>query len=400
MKKIEYSFAQWCLDNDHQDYLDLWDYELNDKLPSEIGAYSQKKFYFKCPRKLHPSELKYIIAITRPSSYDFCGRCNSIGQWIVDNLGEGALEVYWGDNNILDPYSISHGTDSVKIWIKCQTGVHPEYNITPSNFIQGKRCPVCSGKVVVENTNSIYVTHPQYIKYFANIEDAKTHTVGSQKKVKFKCPKCGSVRTMSIRDAIKNNFPCRACGDGFSFPNKFVHNVLLQFVSNQEISFTGEKIFDWSKNLNDVQTFRRYDFYISRPNDIIVEVHGRQHYDADFSSLDPTKTVEKERKNDMYKYSLALDNGFSQDTYIVIDARKSDPQFIKQSLLKSKLSEYFDLSCIDWHKCFEFATNSLVIECANLFKQGFTKRQIADILNVHLDTVCGYLNKCRQIGYI
>ena len=72
MKKIEYSFAQWCLDNDHQDYLDLWDYELNDKLPSEIGAYSQKKFYFKCKtcieiierkfgRKLTPRQLDRIL---------------------------------------------------------------------------------------------------------------------------------------------------------------------------------------------------------------------------------------------------------------------------------------------------------------------------------------------------
>jgi hypothetical protein len=398
--KIKYSFEQWCLDNNHQDYLDLWDYKLNSKVPGEIGSASNAKYYFKCPRNIHQSELKTIFVITQSPNYDFCKRCNSMGQWIVDNLGEDALNTYWGDQNMADPYNISHGADSVKVWIKCQTGAHPEYDITPYNFIRGNRCPVCSSKVVVEDINSIFVTHPQYIKYFSRIEDAKMHTINSHKRVEFKCPMCGTVRTMPIRDAIRNNFPCMACGDGFSFPNKFVHNVLLQIANNQNISFVGEKIFDWSKNLNDKKTFRRYDFYISSPRQMIIEVHGAQHYISDFSSLDATKTLEAEQKNDIYKYELALDNGFSSDNYIVIDARRSEPKFIQQSILNSKLSEYFDLSFIDWRQCFEFAANSLVIECAQLFKQGFTKRQIVTALHMSSSTIDRYLKKCRQIGYI
>lgn len=36
-KEITYSFKQWCLDNNRQDLLLRWDYELNEKAPSEVN---------------------------------------------------------------------------------------------------------------------------------------------------------------------------------------------------------------------------------------------------------------------------------------------------------------------------------------------------------------------------
>ena len=42
------SFEKWCIDNNHQDYLDRWDYDKNKKLPSIISKGSHTKAWLKC----------------------------------------------------------------------------------------------------------------------------------------------------------------------------------------------------------------------------------------------------------------------------------------------------------------------------------------------------------------
>ena len=54
------SFQQWCEDNNRQDILNLWDYNNNSVLPSEISRWTPKKYYFKCENGIHESELHYV----------------------------------------------------------------------------------------------------------------------------------------------------------------------------------------------------------------------------------------------------------------------------------------------------------------------------------------------------
>jgi hypothetical protein len=44
--KVKYSFAEWCRDNDREDYLELWDYELNEVVPKDVAFKSGKKYYY------------------------------------------------------------------------------------------------------------------------------------------------------------------------------------------------------------------------------------------------------------------------------------------------------------------------------------------------------------------
>ena len=62
--KVKYSFAEWCMDNNHQDWLDLWDYELNGVGPEEVAYRSGKKYWFKCPRGLHDGIYRCIANLT------------------------------------------------------------------------------------------------------------------------------------------------------------------------------------------------------------------------------------------------------------------------------------------------------------------------------------------------
>ena len=89
------SFYQWCIDNGKEDWLELWDYELNKCTPKDIAYASPKKYYFKCPRGLHEPEQKRIDSLTTGNTELKCNACNSIGQYLIDNYGEDALEKYW-----------------------------------------------------------------------------------------------------------------------------------------------------------------------------------------------------------------------------------------------------------------------------------------------------------------
>jgi len=89
------SFEQWCIDNDRQNILNLWDYELNSKKPSEINHRSKNKYYFKCPKAVHKSELANIGNFTYRNNEIFCNGCNSFAQWNIDHLGKDFLEKYW-----------------------------------------------------------------------------------------------------------------------------------------------------------------------------------------------------------------------------------------------------------------------------------------------------------------
>ena len=46
-KQFNKSFKQWCTENNRQDVLDRWDYDLNYCKPCDIGYATNHKYYFK-----------------------------------------------------------------------------------------------------------------------------------------------------------------------------------------------------------------------------------------------------------------------------------------------------------------------------------------------------------------
>jgi hypothetical protein len=102
------SFEEWCIKNDRQDILDRWDYILNKLNPSEITYSSSKKYWFKCPKGLHNSELKKINDFINGHNGTMdCKYCNSFAQWGINKIGETFLVKYWSDKNTLNPWDIS-----------------------------------------------------------------------------------------------------------------------------------------------------------------------------------------------------------------------------------------------------------------------------------------------------
>ncbi len=141
------SFKQWCIDNGKEEWLDLWDEELNGCSPKDISYSSNKTYYFKCERALHKSEEKRIDKLTNGHTSLKCNCCNSFGQLLIDNYGEKGLENYWyyQKNGNLNPFEIQKCARK-KVWIKCQEDeTHGSYHVSCANFTHsGNRCPICS----------------------------------------------------------------------------------------------------------------------------------------------------------------------------------------------------------------------------------------------------------------
>lgn len=253
----------------------------------------------------------------------------------------------------------------------------------------GNSCPCCckNPQVVVKGINDVATTHPHLVKYFVNIEDAYTHTYASNKKCIMKCPECGFEKWMTCADLFIKGFSCNRCGDGVSYPNKFVTNILTQL----GIDFEVEKVFDWAND-------KRYDIYIPSLN-IIIENHGRQHYENSFEYCGG-RSLEEEQENDRLKKELALNNNIKY--YIVLDCRESTFKWIRKSIIDSRLLELlsFKENDVDWLKCEEYCATSMVKIVSDIWEnETKNTKEIEKIVKLKRSAVVKYLKIGRSLGW-
>ena len=266
-----------------------------------------------------------------------------------------------------------------------------EWNPKANNLLNGNGCPYCcpTPRKILIGFNDIWTTNPDVAKLLANPEDGYKYTQYSGVKVDWKCPDCGYiVKNKKIGHVSYYHFSCPRCGDGISYPEKFIISLLNQI----NIEYEKEKEFEWCKN-------RRYDFYLSYYN-IIIEAHGLQHYKSEFEYINNKKirTLLEEQNNDKYKQQSAQENGINN--YIIIDCRKSELEWIKNNILNSKLVELFDLSNIDWLKCHEFACNSFVKIACEYWNNGINNtKEIGLLMKLHYGTVRDYLKKGCKLNW-
>lgn len=404
--KVKYSFAEWCRDNNHQDWLDRWDYELNGIGPEEVAYRSGKKFWFKCPRGLHDSTYRCIANLTvNENSVLICKRCNSFGQYLLDAFGEFGVFQYWSAQNTINPFNVSVGDSRTTIWIKCQNDGHPDYSTTPNVFsIMGCRCPVCVNKKIIPGVNDIVTTRPDLASYFLYEEDARKYAACSGKFVLMKCPICGTVQLKQISNVYERGFNCDKCSRGKSYPEQFMYNVLDQIRQKHYMKIYTNHTFDWSKyvatNHHDLSGKKIYDFYIVFDKEIIIETHGKQHYvECSFTN----RTLSEEQANDRIKMSEAIRNGFCTDTYIIIDCQQSNKKYIKQSIMDSALPKLFRFSenDIDWEYADRQASINMTQWICDLWRECAEKDKvnaIAEMTGLSFQTVYKYLQNGAKLG--
>jgi transposase len=141
-----------------------------------------------------------------------------------------------------------------------------------------------------------------------------------------------------------------------------------------------------------------YDFFLKKSKRII-EVHGEQHYKEGFQGIGG-RTLEEEQENDRLKKNEALKNGIDESSYIVIDAKISTLEYLKNSILNSRIRELFDLSNVDWDKCHEDALKTIVKTACDEWNSGTKNvRKISEKLGLGHSTVLRYLKQGAEIGW-
>lgn len=243
-----------------------------------------------------------------------------------------------------------------------------------SHLLEGKGCNVCGRvpKKVLKGYNDLSTTRPDVVQYLLNKNDRFKYTQGSNKKVKWHCDLCDKIEEKQVVAFCKKGFSCGSCSDTISFPNKFIFSLLNQL----NINFESEKTFPWSDK-------KRYDFYIPDKS-LLIEAHGAQHY---IQSGFP-KTLEEIQKIDRLKRDMATKNKI---LLVTINCSTSSKNFIKNSILKSELHNFFDLKNVNWDKCAKDAMSNVMDLTIKMWNKGKTVPEIAAFFKISTVSVRKYL---------
>lgn len=314
------------------------------------------------------------------------------------NIGEIIKDDY-RNFTLIDRYIKHFKKNSQKFYkYKCNicgyVGEIYEGNITNKK----QNCSCCAGKVVVEGINDIPTTAPWMAPYFqGGYDEAKQYSYGSEKKIYPKCPNCNTISNKLVQINYihnnKNGF-CN-CGDGKSYPEKFVYNFLRQLTNSEDIiSQYNHSQATWITNNY------RYDYYIKSKN-IIIEVHGNQHYSENTFQYCGGLTLDGVKRIDELKRKLAFENNISH--YVVIDCRKSNMKWIKNSLINSCLLDIFSNSKeqINWDSCEENARSNLtkqVCDYKNNHEEA-TSDEICNYFGISKNTFCRYIRIGESLGW-
>lgn len=327
------SFQKWCIENHRQDVLDRWDYLKNTCNPDEISYGTTIKYWFKCPFKLHDSELKNINSFVSGQEGSMnCIACNSIGQYLITLYGEDAINIYWSDKNILNPFELPKFSIK-KIWIKCQEkDYHGSYQIICSTFTLGSRCPYCINHKV-HPLDSLGTLFPESLKYWSdkNKKSPFEYSSYSSQKVWWKCPD-GKHKDFQRRIASSNlyNFRCSLCN--FSKGEKRIEDYL----ASEQINNIPQKEFDGLIGVGNGQL--SYDFYLPTYN-LLIEYQGEYHDGTAYNQTNKELVIQKE--HDKRKKQYTIDNNINFLEIWYWDFENIDE--ILNNKLKGEINEYSKL---------------------------------------------------------
>ncbi|MGL4451364.1 MAG: hypothetical protein ACRCTZ_09260 [Sarcina sp.] len=255
------------------------------------------------------------------------------------------------------------------------------WNAVPHDLLCGNGCPSCSNKTLCVGFNDLATKRPDLVKYFVNKEESTQCKVGSGKRFDFKCQDCGKIVNMRVGDFTINGVRCGCT----HMCKSFAERVVLNLLKSLNVDFDCEKIFDWSNK-------KRYDFYIPNLN-CIIETHGIQHYKQNRRGL----TLEKEQENDALKEVLAKENNI--DDYVILDCRYSEIEWIKNSIVNSRLSEIFDLSNVNWEQVELKSLETSTKQICELWNEYENIRKVCEITKLSKPTILKNLKSGKEIGF-
>jgi len=250
------------------------------------------------------------------------------------------------------------GTLGKTVSYRCNVCGYENLDIRECAVTRGNGCPVCAGKIVVAEYNDIPTTAPWMVPFFyGGAAEAGQYTQNSGRTLRFQCPCCGTLSEKKMQIATLNrthSIGC-FCGDGISFPEKFIFNLFRMLGVSRYFRQATARILPWCKQY-------RYDGVVLCEKDIIIiEIHGLQHYKKTGFERFSRQTLLDIRKNDTQKKALALEHGIKPEHYIELDCRESTLSYLKHSIINSPLLSTLAINevNVDWDDLFVRSLSSV-----------------------------------------
>ena len=214
--------SRGSLSEKYPQLIDEWDFEKNEVLPSEISAGSGEKAWWKCSSCGY-EWLADIHSRVKGNGCPICGRARQNKKHhdsalknngsLLENCPDLCKE--WDYNsNTISPADIVVGSKLNAWWI-CSICGNKYVARVNNRAILHRGCPYCAGKRVLQGFNDLLTIRPDIAKEWhptKNLDLKPTDvTVGSNKKVWWKCSTCGNEWEASVSKRVSGQ-NCPLCG--------------------------------------------------------------------------------------------------------------------------------------------------------------------------------------------
>lgn len=241
-----------------------------------------------------------------------------------------------------------------------------------------------SSGLVVKGYDDLATTHPHLVQYFVDKSQATKVKAKGNQEVQVKCPLCGHEKTVEPKYLTQHNgMKCPVCEKhSMSNPERIMSAVLdvLNIPYKQQLTLDNGKHY--------------YDFYIKEYN-LIIEMHGEQHYEDGRQMF--RRTYEEEHENDLYKWMYATLKLGQDLKYVVVNCKDSRFNSVQKNIVL-QLSTIFNFNELNWNDVFQHSVNDDFKTVVKLYNEGKYTGEIAKIIGKGQDTVSKYLKEAHDKG--
>lgn len=181
--------------------------------PNDVGAGSNRKFWWKCPKGEDHAWKTSVIKRLKGDGCPICSNRKVVKSNSLKVLNPNlAKEWHPSKNGESTPDNVSSGSNR-KVWWKCPKGDDHEWEASVSAREKGSGCPVCINQKVVKS-NCLATLFPKLAKEWHPTKNKDLTpldvTPGSGLKVWWK-GRCGHVWKGSVRNRAKQGKGCMRC---------------------------------------------------------------------------------------------------------------------------------------------------------------------------------------------
>jgi len=183
------TLLDYCVEHDRGELLAQWHVSKNgDLTPAQVSYGSKKRIWWRCDRG-HEWQSPPYARTEKGSRCPYCtGKLTAPGMDFAVLYPEAAAQWHPEKNGKAKPSQFLPGSHK-SVWWRCGHG--HEWKATIKSRVEGRNCPVCAGKTVLEGENDLRTVAPLLADQWHPTRNGDLKptqvTSGSRRKVWWRC---------------------------------------------------------------------------------------------------------------------------------------------------------------------------------------------------------------------